>query len=146
MKYITKEDLIEVIQERLINESVALVNGENIEDNTIITGIENKVIEFVSSYISGRYNTDIIFSETAPVRNGVLVQIVASIVVYRTIKRNAARKLPQDIILLYNDAKSDLKRIQSGAMELSECPKTIKQDGTSSRPVYGNTTKDEYFI
>lgn len=145
MQYINKEDLISIIQERLMGESVALASGINLDDNSILDDIEKKAIDLVIAYISGTYNYEQIFADP-PVRNGVLVQVIASIVVYRSVRRNAARKVPEDYIQLYNDAKKDLERIQSGAMNLINCPKLINDDGTTASPVYGNNTNDNNFI
>ncbi len=145
MMYINKDDLIDIIQERLMTESVAMPTPTTIDENTILNSIEKKAIDLVVSYISGTYNHELIFAET-PIRNGVLVQIIASIVVYRSVRRNAARKVPEDLIQLYSDAIKDLGRIQSGAMNLIDCPKSIKPDGTSTSPVYGNNTNDNFFI
>lgn len=145
MKYINKEDLISIIQERLMNESVALATETTIDDNAIVDDIEEKTIDLVISYISGRYNYEEIFAPI-PIRNGVLVQIISSIVVYRSVRRNAARKVSEDYIQLYNDAKKDLERIQSGAMILVNCPKLTTGEGTTTSPVYGNNTNKDFFI
>lgn len=145
MKYINKEDLISIIQERLMNESVSLLPETSIDENTILDDIEQKTIDLVIAYISGKYDHELIFAEP-PIRNGVLVQAIASIVVYRSVRRNAARKVPEDYIQLYNDAKKDLERIQSGAMNLIDCPKKVNADGTSSSPVWGNNTNNNFFI
>ncbi len=145
MRYINKEDLITIIQERLMGESVALATGIDLDNNAILDNIEEKAIDLVVSYISGTYDHEQIFG-AEPTRNGVLVQIIASIVVYRSVRRNAARKVPEDYIQLYNDAKKDLERIQSGVMNLIDCPKLTKEDGTSASPVFGNNTNDNYFI
>ena len=146
MKYLEKEDLIAVIQERLIGQSLATNTDIDLDDNTILDNIEGKAIDFAISYISGKYDTEVIFTEDTPIRNGVLVQAIASIVVYRSVRRNAARKVPEDLIQLYSDAKKDLERIQSGAMNLINCPKLTNDDGTSTSPVYGNNTNRNYFI
>ena len=145
MKYINTDDLISIIQERLMNESVALVEVTNLDENTILNGIEEKAIDLVISYISGTYNHEQIFADV-PIRNGVLVQIIASIVVYRSVRRNAARKVPEDYNELYKDAIKNLERIQSGAMNLINCPKLLNDDGTSASPVYGNNTNKDFFI
>jgi len=146
MKYLEKEDLIAVIQERLMGQSLATSADINLDDNTILDNIEGKAIDFAISYISGKYDTEVIFNEATPIRNGVLVQAIACIVVYRSVRRNAARKVPEDYIQLYSDAKKDLEKIQSGAMNLINCPKLTNEDGTSTSPVYGNNTNDNYFI
>ncbi|HBL74237.1 MAG: hypothetical protein A2W90_17955 [Bacteroidetes bacterium GWF2_42_66] len=145
MKYINKDDLITIIQERLMSESVAMPEVTNIEENTILDDIELKTIDLVISYISGTYNCDLIFAEL-PIRNGVLVQIIASIVVYRSVKRNAARKVPEDYVELYKEAIKFLERIQSGAMALVDCPKLTTEEGGSISPVWGNNTNKDFFI
>ncbi len=145
MKYINKDDLISIIQERLMNESVALAEATELEANEILDNIELKVIDLVISYIAGTYNTNMIFGAT-PIRNGVLVQIIASIVVYRSVKRNAARKVPDDYVELYKEAIKFLERIQSGAMTLVDCPKLTTTEGTPVSPVWGNNTNKDFFI
>lgn len=146
MRYLEKEDLISVIQERLMSESVAMASGINLDDNTILDDIEKKAIDTAISYISSVYDTAIIFDETTPIRNGVLVQTIACIVVYRSVRRNAARKVPEDYLQLYRDAIKDLEKMQSGRINLVGCPKLTKEDGTTVSPVYGNNTQDKFFI
>lgn len=145
MKYINTDDLISIIQERLMNESVALPEVTNLDENAILDGIEEKAIDLVISYISGTYDHEQIFADI-PIRNGVLVQVIASIVVYRSVRRNAARKVPEDYTELYKDAIKNLDRIQSGSMKLVNCPRLTKDDGTSASPVYGNNTNKDFFI
>lgn len=145
MKYINKEDLISIIQERLMGESAAMPAPAEIDNNAIIDDIEEKAIDLAISYIAGKYNHEQIFA-AAPIRNGVLVQIIASIVVYRTVRRNAARKVPEDYIQLYNDAIRNLERIQSGAMKLVNCPVLTNEDGSPVSPLWGNTVNNDFYI
>ncbi len=146
MIYLEIEDITAVIQEQLMNSSVATLVPSELNENDILTSIEKKAIDYVISYISGRYNHTTIFDETSPIRNGVLTQIIASIVVYRSVRRNAARKVPDDLVDLYKEAKRDLELIQTGAIDLVGCPKLVNEDGTSPTINYGNNTKDEFFI
>lgn len=141
MKYLEKEDLISVIQERLLDESVANVAN----DDAIIDDVESKAIDYAISYIAGRYNTDLIFADPVK-RNGVLVQTIAQIVVYRSVRRNAARKVPEDLMETYKDAIKTLERIQSGAMLLVGLPVLTAVDGTTNTPYYGNSKNTDYFI
>lgn len=143
MKYINTEDIISVIQERLINESVALKEAVELENNPIVDDIESKTIDLVCSYIGGVYNCDKIFAEP-PLRNGVLVQIIASIVVYRCVRRNAARKVPEDYISLYIDAIKQLEKIQSGAMDLIGLPELTDENGNSLSPIWGNNYNKDW--
>lgn len=148
MKYINKDDLISVIQERLMTETVALSPEAPLNDNTILNDIEEKAIDLVVSYISGKYDHTRIFPEDPeiPIRNGILVQIIASIVVYRSVRRNAARKVPEDYMQLYSDALKQLEKIQSGSMKLVNCPLLSNDDGSPVSPLYGNNTNDNFFI
>lgn len=144
MKYLNKEDLISVIQERLLDESVI----NQTQDDTTINDIENKAIDFAISYISGRYDTDKIFV-TPPLRNGVLIQVIAQIVVYRAVRRNAARKVPSDFKELYDEAVTMLNNIQKGITHLKGLPKLTNENGkdaTTSALMYGNSTNKDNFI
>ncbi len=148
MKYINKDDLISVIQERLMTETVALSPEAPLNDNTILNDIEEKAIDLVVSYISGKYDYTRIFPDApeTPIRNGILVQIIASIVIYRSVRRNAARKVPEDYMQLYSDALKQLEKIQSGSMKLVNCPLLSNDDGSPVSPIYGNNTNDNFFI
>ena len=139
MRYITKEDLIEVIQGRLLDESVAELPDE------LLNGIESKAIDFVISYISGRYDTDKIFGEPV-MRSGLLVQAIAMITIYRTVRRNAARKVPDDFPDIYTEAIRILSNIQKGAQSLPGMPEVIGNGGTTGSLMYGNTTNKDFFI
>lgn len=147
MRYINTDDLISVIQERLMNESVAMPNVTELENNTILDDIEAKTIDLVISYISGTYDHTQIFADV-PIRNGVLVQAISAIVVYRAVRRNAARKVPDDLKDLYTDAIKNLDKIQSGVINLVNCPKITYTDdaGEPMSPVYGNNTNKDFFI
>lgn len=142
MKYIDETDLASVIQERFLDESTANIAG----DQTILNNIEAKAIEYVISYITGRYKTDLIFSETTPLASGILKQIIAQIVVYRAVKRNAARKVPEDYVTLMSDATKQLERIQSGAMSLVGMPLQTDASGETTPVLFGNTTNKSNFI
>ena len=139
MIYINKDDLIEVIQERLLDDSLQL-------DDDILDGLEEKAIAFTISYISGRYKTDEIFTPPAVKRHPLLVQAISMIVVYRAVRRNAARKVPEDYTDIYKEAVKILENIQKGSQALDGLPEVTGEDGTSATLMYGNTTKDEYFL
>jgi phage gp36-like protein len=139
MRYITREDLIEVIQGRLLDESVAELPEE------LFNGMESKAIDFAVSYISGRYDTDKIFGEPV-MRNGLLVQAIAMIVVYRAVRRNAARKVPDDFPDMYTEAVRILSNIQTGSQSLSGMPEVTGDSGTTGSLMYGNTTNKDFFI
>lgn len=138
MRYINREDLIEVIQERLLDESIQM-------NEDILDGIEEKAIKFAISCISGRYKTDIIFGDPV-MRHDLLVQAIAMIVVYRLVRRNAARKVPDDFPDIYKEAKEILSNIQKGSQQLDGLPEIVGQDGTSASLMSGNNTNRNFFI
>lgn len=142
MRYIEETDLASVIQERFLDDSTANIAG----DQTILNDIENKAIAYAVSFISTRYNTDLIFSETEPLRSPILQQIIAQIMVYRAVKRNAARKVPEDYVTMFNEATRMLERIQSGAMKLVGMPVLTDESGNNTPLMWGNTTNTNYFI
>jgi phage gp36-like protein len=139
MIYINRDDLIEIIQERLLDDSLQLDAG-------ILDRLEGKAIAFAASYISGRYRTDEIFTPPTVKRHPLLVQAIAMIVVYRAVRRNAARKVPEDYPDIYREALKILENIQKGAQALDGLPEVTGGGGTTATLMYGNTTKDEYFL
>lgn len=143
MRYINRDDLTAYIQEILLNSSIAGV--DNISDTTILDEIEARTIDLVISYIGGRYNTSMIFADT-PIRNGVIVEIISQIVIYRIVRRNAARKVPEDFVDIYKDALKQLEKIQSGSQFLENLPTITAADGTTASLVYGSNRNSDFFI
>lgn len=139
MRYITKEDLTEVIQGRLLDESVADADAE------LLAKLENKAIAFVETYVSGRYNTERVFGDSV-MRHEVLVQVISMIVCYRAVRRNAARKVPQDYMDMYREAIEILGNIQKGSQRLNGLPEITGDSGTSSSLMYGSNRNSDYFI
>src|ERR1035437_8325527 len=142
MVYIDDTDLASVIQERFLDDGTANIAG----DDSILTDLEQKASDYVVSYVTGIYNTDIIFSTDTPLRNGVLRQIIAQIVVYRAVRRNAARKVPEDYVTLMTDSTKQLERIQAGTMALPGLPLIVATDGTTASLMTGNNRNDDFFI
>lgn len=138
MRYLEKEDLIEVVQEYFLDDS-------NQFDDRVTDGLEEKAIAFTVSYISGRYRTDEIFD--VPVkRTPLLVFVIARLVVYWTVRRNAARKVAEDYKTIYDEAVSILAKIQNGVQALPGMPEVTGDDGSTAKLMYGNTTNDNLFI
>jgi citrate lyase beta subunit len=139
MRYITREDLIETVQGRLLDESVADT------PDALLDGLEEKAIDFAISYISGRYDTGLIFGDPV-LRHGLLVQAIAMTVAYRAVRRNAARKVPADFSDVYTEAIKILSNIRTGAQSLPGLPEIAGDSGTAASLMYGNTTSRDFFI
>lgn len=88
MIYIDKDYLISQAQERFIDES-----SQN--DEEIIDQIELTQIAVIKTYLGTRYDVNTIFDEDSPIENEVLKEILAKLVLYKLIRRNAARKVPK---------------------------------------------------
>lgn len=140
MKYLNPEDLIDIIQQNLLDDSIQLTPA-------ITDSIEEKAIAFAASYISGRYKVDLIFADT-PQRHPLLVQAIAMIVVYRIVRRNAARKVPEDYKLVYEEGVKILENIQKGVQKLDPLPEVDSTDanGNPTNLMWGNSTNKDFFI
>lgn len=140
MKYITMEDLTTVVQNRLLLESVE-------KDEELLDSIEDMAVSEAAAYIGGRYDVGKIFAEP-PIRTGILVRVIACMVVTRAIRRNAARKVPDNIQELEDWAMSILIKIRDDIMPLPpDIPPVTDEEGNPETPlIYGHTRNDSWFI
>lgn len=139
MRYIEKSDLIEVIQERLLDESIAESPSE------LMASLEEKAISHVISYLSGTYDTSKIFGDPV-MKHKMLLQIIAMIVVYRSVRRNAARKVSEDYKEMMDEANRLLSNLQSKKQVLDGIPLIVGSTGSTGSLLHGNSTNTDYFI
>lgn len=151
MKYITRDDLLTGSYEQFITESTR-------DDWEVINNIESKAIALVKTYLS-RYDTDSIFGiilineededeidTTPPIHNELLADILTKITLYRLFRRNAARKIPEDIKEDYAWAIKELEKIRNGSTKLDLPPKLDEQGNIVSKSLWGNNTNNDYYI
>lgn len=138
MRYITSNDVYSVIQEPMIQSSIE-------KQEEIIDTLEAGSIDEVCSYIGGRYRCEEIFAEP-PIRNGMLQRIITCLVVYRAVRRNAARKVPDDYNELNQWAYDVLGRIRDGEMPLTGLPEVTDPETGKPAAIWGSNRKDEYFF
>lgn len=138
MVYITDEDVCSVIQDAMSKASME-------KQPDMLDTLESQVIDEVKSYIGGRFDVEKIFART-PLKNGMLVRIITCLIIYRAIRRNAARKVPEDYVEMNSWAYDALTRIADGKMPLPGLPETV--DPETGRPLsfWGNNRKPEYFF
>lgn len=141
MIYLEKEDLITDAFERFIDESSK-------DDETVLDKAEERAIAFVKTMIGSRYNVALIFDEAAPIINEMLVQIISRIVLYRVIKRNAARKVPTDYKEDYDEAIKWLNDIATGKTPLGGLPLPADENGDpiKSNTLWGNNSNPDFYI
>lgn len=140
MIYLEKDDLITHAFERLIDES-----SNDFEDT--LKNIEKENIGIVKSYLGSRYDVDTIFDETAPIRNPLLVRILAKMVLYDVVRRNAARKVPTDYVEEMKDAIETLEKIAFGRLDIKNLPPAIDDDGKIiSTTLFGDNRNPNFYI
>lgn len=137
MIYLTPEDLIADSQERFITESSADAPG-------VLDTIEKTVVALAISFLSGRYDTALVFALGAPVRNEMLVDIMAKIMLYKLFRRNAARKVSTDIKEDYEWAMRQLEKLQTGRITVNLPAPT--DEGSFSNTIFGNNTNTDFYI
>lgn len=140
MIYIDKDYLISHAQERFIDES-----SQNDED--ILNQIELAQIAIIKTYLGTRYNVNTIFDEDSPIENEVLKEILAKLVLYKLIRRNAARKVPNDYKEQYDEAMKTLKEIATGIIRLDGVPSAVDASGAVvSNSISGNLSNPNFYI
>ena len=138
MKYITIKDIVTNIHESMIQSSVE-------KDTGILDAIELQTIDEIKSYIGARYDTSKIFGDT-PIGNGMLTRIIVCIVTYRAIRRNAARKVPDDYTEMQEWAYDVLEKIRDGIMTLPDAPSAVDPETGDRLSLFGSNRKPEYFL
>lgn len=138
MIYITQKDIMANIQETMLQSSIE-------KDSGILDTLELQVIDEVKSYIGARYDTSKIFG-TPVVANGMLSRIIVCLVTYRAIRRNAARKVPDDYSEMKDWAYEVLENIRDGIMPLPDVPQAVDPETGEKLSLFGSNRKPEYFL
>lgn len=139
MIYLTDEDLKADSFQRYIDESI----GDFVEAKG---KAEIVAISIAKTYLSGRYNTDAVFDQTSPIRNGLLTEILVKLTLGKIFGRNAARKLPGDIKEDYEWAIETLEKLNAGKLKI-DLPGPVDENGNvKSTSMWGSNRNDNYFI
>lgn len=138
MKYITNTDLKNIIRDDMLTSSI---QGQT----EMLNELEANAIGKVKAYLFGLYKVDLIFDSETVLRNPLLVEIIAKLVTYAAVRRNAARKVPADYSDLEDQAYSLLQRVADGKMTLIDLPVVTNEDGTE-KLMWGNSKKTENYV
>lgn len=84
--------------------------------NTAIEMAERIAIDQIKSYLSGRYDVEVIFAATGKKRNHFLLMIAIDIALYHLWSKRAPRKIPELRSERYQDALNWLKAVGEGTM------------------------------
>lgn len=141
MIYLEKEYLNTHIFERLLDES-----SEDFED--MLDNAELEQIGLIKSMLYARYNVNLIFDESNPIKNEVLKRILSKLVIYDAVRRNAARKVPSDYKEEYEWAMAMLEKLAVGKILLDDLPKP--QDNpdnpNNGKTMWGNNSNPNFYI
>ena len=84
--------------------------------NTAIEMAERIAIDQIKSYLSGRYDVEVIFAATGEKRNHFLLMIAIDIALYHLWSKRAPRKIPELRSERYQDALNWLRAVGEGTM------------------------------
>lgn len=126
LAFLTTEDLTAGMIDKFINERT----DEN--PTAILEAIEKKKIALIKAKLSGRFDTDMIFDAVDDQRDYLIVDILTKLCLYEFIRRNAARKVPEDYIQDWNWANKQLDMIASGKLAPDSLPIYIEENGEES--------------
>lgn len=143
MKYLQEKDLKSYTQERLLNESLA--DFQDAKDQ-----FEEHRISEIKVMISKYYDVAKIFSETEPVRHSHLVKILTKMVGYDIKKRNAARKVSDDVNKDLEWAEKELDKMHRGIIKFDDLPTKPTDPNNPGSPaskmLYGNISNKNFYI
>lgn len=93
-----------------------IIQAISSSDSVIINEIELQVIYEIKSYISGRYDDELIFSQKDENRSPLIKRYVLQMMLYYLSLRIIADDIPSYLETMYDNIKSDLKDIANGRL------------------------------
>jgi len=135
MKFLTNTDLESQLFEEFIDDSA--------EDILILNNIESKMIAIVKSKLRMRFDIDAIFSADEADRDELIVTALVAMVNYKIIRRNAARKVPTDIVDEWKAANKWLNDVRDG-IETPDLP--VVADTPHKEVYWGNSRNEDLYL
>lgn len=136
MKFLTNTDLESQIFEEFID-------NEDAADVAIVNNIESKMIAVIKSKLRDRFDVDAIFAETGEDRDELILNALVPLVIYKIIKRNAARKVPSDAVDEWKMANKWLNDVRDG-IESPDFP--VVADTPHKEVYWGNSRNEDLYI
>lgn len=137
MQFLTTDDLTARIHGRLLDESI--LDGADVLDI-----IEGQNISLFTSKLNARYDTDALFSQTGEDRHPLIVKYLTVFVLYDVIRRNAARKVPIDLVELRKEAMAWLDAVRDGVEHPTGLP--LSETGGENDVLYGNNKNLDFYL
>jgi phage gp36-like protein len=110
------------------------------EDNSIIDELELMAIEEVKSYLSGRFDTDFIFSQKDSKRNPMIKRIVLDYVYCFLFERVSSNEIPDYLVERCDKNRQMLMDIASGKLNPNLQKKDAELESTTGFK-FGSETK-----
>lgn len=108
-------------------------------DNTQRVQAEETAQEIISGYIRSRYDVVAIFTATGSVRNKMMIMLMIDITLYNLSATIPGRLTSENLQIRFDNAKSFLKDIQNGKMDLNLPAKDAVDSGNPIR--FGSNSK-----
>lgn len=119
----------------------AYIDNDDADDIAAIEKIEGQQIAKIKTKLRQRFVVDQVFAEVGDDRNQELVNVLAALVCYYMIRRNAARKVPSDYVAEKKWADKWLMDVRDG-LEAPDLP-LIPENKVLK---WGNTRNDDYHV
>jgi hypothetical protein len=135
MKFLTNTDL----ESQLFEE---FIDNEDAADVLIVNDIESKMIALFKSKLRIRYDVEAIFSADEADRDELIITHLTALVIYKIIKRNAARKVPSDAVDEWKAAMKWLNDVRDG-IESPDLP--VVADTPHKEVYWGNSRNEDLY-
>ena len=122
MAFITEDDYSALVKNEIKN--ILLENYSAAK----LSAAERMAITQVKNYLSGRYNTDLIFAAEGKFRNAHIVMIVIDCTLYHLYTSIIPDRMPDIRSVRYQDAVDWLKMVGSG-QAVADLPKLKDENG-----------------
>jgi hypothetical protein len=140
-KFLTPEDVKAHIIDQFLNERGAET------PTAILEKLELQNIEIIKTKLKGRYNVEEIFNATGDERHYLIIMILCKLVIYNFLRRNAARKVPQDYLKEWEWAMKVLEKIKAGKEVPDGLPRVEDTQGNIISTVkHANNTNEDFYI
>lgn len=114
-------------------------------DNSILDICEDRAIEEMCSYLSGRYDTDKLFDARAAERHPLVLMMCLDIAVYHIYSAGNPQKLSEMRKNRYERAVEWMKAVQKGNICIHGAPLLAEEARTSAYRIAGNTKRCCHF-
>lgn len=116
-------------------------------DDEVVEICEDRAVDEMRSYLSGRYDCDAIFAARGDERNTLILMMAIDITIYHIFSIHNPQKLSQVRVDRYNRAVEWLKAVAAGKISIADAPllpeETLKKNAPTL--IKGNPKKDQHF-